>query len=159
VLDRFRLFDELSGPTIRLVLFDPITKRRRQNGNGRCGIEIIMVCGPPERDAQVRQLDDQPRIRLPLAWTVPECHHIGFPSGEVSRVGGTRLVGFASAHQLFFGELADGLEHRKPCATGGLVYRHKRFAHKRFEQIQRGVSVTAAPHRLGTFYVESACEY
>ena len=64
--------DELLGPANRLVLAAQIAQGRRVNRDGGGFGEMIVVRGPPERGAQVRELGGEPGAALPLARAVPE---------------------------------------------------------------------------------------
>ena len=77
-----------------------------------------MVGGPPERGAQVGQLGAEPVVGLSLTGAVPQGHDVGFAPGEVAGMGGPRLGGLAACDELFLGELADRLQHRKPGPPG-----------------------------------------
>ena len=63
---------EFFGPCDRLVLFDSCTKERRENGDRHSGVEILVVGRPPERYAQVRQLECEPLVRFALTRAIPQ---------------------------------------------------------------------------------------
>src|SRR4029077_20829910 len=84
---------------------------------------------------------------------------VGFLPGEIVGMRVARVFRLAGRYELFFGELADGLQHRKPCPTRRLVGDHQRLADQRIDQIQGGELVTRIRYRLGTCEVETPCEY
>ena len=106
--------DQLLSPGDRLKGLDPRAEPPRIGGDGGRDIQIAVVGGPPKRRSQIRQLSCEPFIRLALAGAVPQGQDVGFAPGEVPRVGGPNLGCFAAGDQLFLGELADRLQHRKP---------------------------------------------
>ena len=65
---------------------------------------------------------------------------------------------FAAGDELFLGELADRLQHREPSPLRCPVGDHKRLAHQRIQQIQRGEVVTTIGHRARRGEVEPASE-
>jgi hypothetical protein len=48
-------------------------------------------------------------------------------------MGGARLGGLARTGELFLGELADRLQHRKPSAPRGVIGDHQRLANQSVE--------------------------
>ena len=76
-------------------------------------VEILMVGGPSKGSAEIRQLEREPVIGLPLSTAVPQGEHVGFLPREIVGVRGAELVGLTRSHELFFGELSDGFEHRE----------------------------------------------
>ena len=58
--------------------------------------------------------DGEPVVGLTLSGAVPQGHDVGFTPGEVASMGGPDLGGLAAGDELFLGELADRLQHRKP---------------------------------------------
>ena len=107
-------FDEFFGPGDRLTILDQTAEQRRIGGDGGGGVEVAPVGGPSKRGAQVGQLGHEPVVCLTLAGAVPQGQDVGFAAGEVPRVGGPNLGCFAAGDELFLGELADRLQHRKP---------------------------------------------
>ena len=114
VVDGAGGFDQLFSPGDRLKGLDRKAEPPHIGGDGGGDIQIALVGGPPKRGAQIGQLDGEPVVGLPLAGAVPQGHDVGFASGEVARVGGPNLGCFAAGDELFLGELADRLQHRKP---------------------------------------------
>jgi len=96
--------------TVRLAC-----KECRVNGDRRSGVEVVVVGGPAECDAQICELVGEPTVGVALPRTIPQCEHIGLSPGEVVGVRGARVGRLAGVYELFFGELADGLQHREPC--------------------------------------------
>ena len=107
-------FDQLFSPGYRLIGLDPYAEQPHIGGDGGGDIQIALVGGPPKRGAQIGQLEGEPVVGLPLAGAVPQGQDVGFTPGEVAGVCGPDLVGVAAGHELFLGELADRLQHRKP---------------------------------------------
>ena len=105
---------QLFGPGCGFVVPEKGAEKRSTCRDGSSGVEIAVVGGPPKGGAQVGQLDREPVVRLALARAVPQRQDVGFPSGEVTRVGGPDLGCFAGGDELFLGELADRLQHRVP---------------------------------------------
>ena len=97
MVDRAGGFDQLFRPGDRLMLVDQIAEQRRVGGDGGGDIQIAVVGGPPEGGSQVGQLDGEPPVGVSLSGAVPKGHDVGFPSGEVPRVGGPNLGRFAMA--------------------------------------------------------------
>ena len=93
-------FDELFGPGYRLIDFDPKAKERRVRGDCGGDVEVASVGGPPERGAQIGQLDGEPVVGLTLAGAVPQRHDVGFTPGEVAGMRGPDLVCLASGDEL-----------------------------------------------------------
>ena len=85
MFDGFRGFDELLGPCDGFVLLNQSSEECVQ-GDGRGGVEVVVVGGPPERGAQVGEFGGEPHVSLALPRTVPQREHIGFQVGEVSRM-------------------------------------------------------------------------
>ena len=137
--------DQLFSPGDRLIIFDHKAEQPRIGGEGGGDIKIAVVGGPAKRGAQIGQLDSEPVVGLPLAGAVPQGHDVGFASGEVARVGGPDLGCFATGDELFLGELADRLQHRKPGPPRRPVGHQQRLAHQRIEQIQGGEVITRNP--------------
>jgi len=133
--------DHLFCPACWLIVFDAKAKDPCVRGDGGGHIEVAPVGGPPERGAQIGELDREPVVDLPLAGAVPQGQDVGFPSGEVARVGGPNLGCFAAGDQLFLGELADRLQHRKPGPPRRPVGDQQRLAHKSVEYLEDGVLV------------------
>ena len=106
--------DQLFGPGYGFVVLEKRAEKRciRRDGGGR--VQVAMIGSPPKCRAQIGQLDREPVVRLALARAVPQVHDVGFPSGEVARVGGPNLGCFAAGDELFLGELADRFQHRIP---------------------------------------------
>ena len=130
--------DELLGPGDRLIILDQIAEERRVGGDGGGDIKVALVGGPPKRGAQIGQFDREPVVGLTLAGAVPQGQDVGFAPGEVARVGGPNLGCFATGDELFLGELADRLQHRKPGPPRRPVSDQQRLAHQGIEQIQGG---------------------
>ena len=63
--------DQLFGPGYGFVIFDPIAEERRVYRDGGGDVEVALVGGPPERRAQIGQLDAEPGVGLTLAGAVP----------------------------------------------------------------------------------------
>ncbi|WP_457148945.1 hypothetical protein [Mycobacterium sp. URHB0021] len=114
VVDSPRGIDEFLGPTHGFVLFIPDAEKPCVADDVGGGVEVVAVCGPPECTAQIRELDSQPFVGLPLAGPVPQRHDIGTPTGEVSGVCAARLIAPTGLDKLLPGELTDGLQHREP---------------------------------------------
>ena len=121
--------DQLFSPGDRLVSLDQNAEPPRIGGDGGGDIQIALVGGPPKRGAQIGQLDDEPVVGLSLAGAVPQGQDVGFASGEVPRVGGPNLGRLAAGDELFLGELADRLQHRKPGPPRRPVSHQQRLAH------------------------------
>ena len=138
VVDGAGGLDQLFGPGDRLKGLDPSAEQPRIGGDGGGDIQIALVGGPPKRGAQIGQLDREPVVGLTLAGAVPQGQDVGFASGEVARVRGANLGCFAAGDELFLGELADRLQHRKPGPPRRPVSDQQRLAHQRIEQIQGG---------------------
>jgi hypothetical protein len=77
-----------------------------------------VVGGPPERGAQIRQLDGEPGVRLGLARAVPEREDGGFAAGEIAGMCGPDLARLSAGGQSLVTELADGLQDRVSGALG-----------------------------------------
>ena len=92
VVDGAGGFDEFFGPGDRLIVFDPEAEEPRVGGDGGGGVEVAVVGGPPERGAQVGQLDGEPVVGLPLSGAVPQGQDVGFTPGEVAGMRGPDLV-------------------------------------------------------------------
>ncbi len=132
---------------------------RRIGGDGGGDIQIAVVGGPAKRGAQIGQLDSEPVVGLTLAGAVPQGQDVGFASGEVARVGGPNLGCFAAGDELFLGELADRLQHRKPGPPRRPVGDQQRLAHQGIEQIQGGEVIIGTHDGAGTLQVESPGEH
>ena len=115
VADRTRRRDQFLGPDDGLELFEPKPEKGCEERDGRGGVEVVVVGSPAKCGTQVSQLDGEPGLGLALTRTVPAGKDIGLASGEVVCVRGAQIVGFTSVYHLLFGELADGLQHGKPC--------------------------------------------
>jgi hypothetical protein len=159
MLDGLGGFDEFLCPRDGFVLLAAQTEDRGVDRDCGCCVEITMVRGPPKRGAKIRQFDRQPRVGLALSGTVPQYVYIGFALGEVAGVGSTHCVGFTCLHKLLFSELADGLQHRKPCRFKCPVHNQKRFADKGIEQIQCDEVVDRASDSTRTGKVEAPSEH
>src|ERR1700752_242178 len=114
VIGFFRWTDELFCPAEGFVYFDAVSEKRRVYGDGRGGVEIAVFGGPPERRAQIRQLEPEPGVGVALARTVPQRKNIGFASSEVAGVRGPSVISRTVEHKLCFGEPADSFQHREP---------------------------------------------
>ena len=136
--------DELFGPRDRLVIFDHKAEERRVGGDGGGDVEIAVVGGPPERGAQIGQFGGEPVVGLPLSGAVPQGQDVGFAPGEVAGMRGPDLGGLAAGDELFLGELADRLQHRKPGPPRRPVGDQQRLAHQSVQQIQHGVVVESS---------------
>ena len=68
------------------VLFDPETKECREVAIATAVSRSPLSAAQRKATAQVRQLDIEPLVGLPLSWAVPQCKHIGFAAGEVAGV-------------------------------------------------------------------------
>src|ERR1700756_4493145 len=133
--------DELLGPGYRLIIADHLAEKHRVSGDGGGGVEVAVVGGPPECGAQIGQLESEPVVGLTLAGAVPQGQDVGFASGEVPRVCGPNLGGFATGDELVLGELADRLQHRKPGPPRRPVSHQQRLTHKSVEYLEDGVLV------------------
>ena len=74
-------------------------------------------------------------------------------------MGGPDLSGLAAGDELLLGELADGLQHRKPGPPRRPVGNQQRLAHQRVEQIQDGQVVAAATDCARSGEVEPSGEH
>ena len=74
-------------------------------------------------------------------------------------MGGPNLGCFAVGGELFLGELADRLQHRKPGPPRRPVGDQQRLADQRVEQIQGGEVIIGTHDGAGAFEVESAGEH
>jgi len=107
-------FDQLFGPSDGLVVFYAEAEECRVGGDGGGIIEVGVVGGPPKRVAQIGQVGGEPLVRLTLAGAIPQRQNVGFLCSEVTGMRAAKLISLTTGHNLFLGELADGLEHRKP---------------------------------------------
>ena len=126
-------------------------------------VEVALVGGPAERGAQVGELGGEPVVGLALAGAVPQGHDVGFTTGEVPGMGGPNLFRFrrTGGDELFFGELADRLQHRKPGPPRIPVGDQQRLTHQGVQQIQHGVVVGAieSAYCTGTLQIEPTREH
>jgi hypothetical protein len=159
VVDRAGGLDQLFSPGDRLKGLDPSAEPPHIGGDGGGIVEVAPVGGPPKRSAQVGQLKIEPGVGLTLSGAVPQGQDVGFASGEVARVGGPNLGCFAAGHELFLGELADRLQHRKPGPPRRPVGHQQRLVHQSIEQIQGGEVIIGTHDRAGTLQVESPGEH
>ena len=128
-----RGLDQLFRPRDGLIVLDTEAEEphvRRERGGG---IEIAVVGGPAKRFAEVGEFGREPRVRLPLAWAVPQRHHFGVATGEVARVRRSSLGRLPACDEFLLCELADGLQHRKPGSTRRPIRDEQRLAHQRVE--------------------------
>ena len=84
--------DEFFGPGDRLVILDQITEPSRICGDGGGVIEVAVVGSPPERGAQVGQLDGEPGVSLALSGAIPQRQYIGLALPEVASMGVAGLL-------------------------------------------------------------------
>src|SRR3954454_21426253 len=68
-------------------------------------------------------------------------------------------AGLAAGHELFFGVLPNGLQHREPSVRRGSVGDHERLARQRIKKIERGELVIEAGHRASAVEVKPAREH
>ncbi len=137
VPDCARRLDQLLCPRNRLKVLDAEEAEKpgvRRNGRGN--VEVTVVGGPAERGAQIGEFGGEPGICLPLARAVPQREDVGLAVGEKPCVGRTRLGRFPAFDELLLGELADGLQHRKPGPTRRPICDEHRLAHQRVKQIE-----------------------
>ncbi len=159
MVDRTGGLDQLFSPGYRLKGLDPQAEEPRIGGDGGGGVEVALVGGPAKRGAQIGQLDSEPVVGRTLAGAVPQGHDVGFPPSEVA---GMRCAGFGrrpAGGELFLGELADRLQHRKPGPPRRPVSDQQRLAYQGIEQIQGGEVIIGTHDCAGTFEVESPGEH
>src|ERR1700756_1075450 len=101
-------FYQLFGPGYRFAILETAAKPSCISGDRGARVQVAMIGRPPKGGTQIGQLDREPEVRLALARAVPKVHDVGFPFGEVARVGGPNLGCFAAGDELFLGKLADG---------------------------------------------------
>ena len=159
MVDRAGGLDQLFSPGYRLKGLDPQAEEPHIGGDGGGDIQIAVVGGPAKRDAQIGQLDREPVVGLTLAGAVPQGHDVGFASGEVPRVGGPNLGRLTAGDELFLGELADRLQHRKPGPPRRPVSDQQRLAHQGVQQIQGGEVIIGTHDGASTVQVESTGEH
>jgi hypothetical protein len=109
--------DEFFGPGDRLIVLDEEGEESRAYGDGGGSVEVVLVGGPANRGAQVREFCGEPFVGRALAGAVLQRQDVGFTPGEVAGVRSTDLCRFTAGDELFLGELADRFEHGKPGPT------------------------------------------
>src|SRR5262245_43606311 len=108
--------NELLCPSYRLEISDKCAEERRIRHYGGGHVEVALVGGPPERGAQISELDGEPDVGVALAGTVPKEQDVCFPSGEVTGMRSPDFGRRATSGELLLGELADRFQHGKPSA-------------------------------------------
>jgi hypothetical protein len=164
VVDGACRLDELFGPADRFAILGQKADPRRICCDWGGDIQIALVGSPAECGAQIGQLDGEPVVGRTLAGAVPQGHDVGFSPGVVAGMRGAHLRRRTAGGELFLGELADRLQHRKAGPPRGPVGDQQRLAHQRIEQIEDGEVVCLwgiweSGYRACTLEVESAGEH
>jgi hypothetical protein len=107
VVDVVGRVDEFLRPGDRFVVLDEVAQKSRVAGDRGRGITLTRA--------------------------VPQRHDVGFSASEVVGMGGPNLLCSDGSDELVFGELANRLEHRKPCSPRASIGDEQRLADQRVE--------------------------